>query len=218
MGQASEEDRERMSPRWIAPIVTWLAAISPPASPGGCSKRRVESLAIAEGWHRGPRVEPVDDPVQHGTRRGTICSPRPGPTRHVRRRRQTAENAKPRQERVRDADQPRRRRNRVRAARDVSGRRRTRCSTPWAWARASTSCAFTTENTTGVPQQVLPTLAVIVRDGRWRGRKHRHVQPGDARARRAGDRAAPADPASRARSAPRARSPASTTRARPRSS
>src|SRR6478736_726001 len=26
MGQASEEDRERMSPRWIAPIVTWLAS------------------------------------------------------------------------------------------------------------------------------------------------------------------------------------------------
>ena len=66
MGQASEEDRERMSPRWIAPIVTWLASDQSAGVTGRVFEASGRVLAIAEGWHRGPRVEPVDDPTQMG--------------------------------------------------------------------------------------------------------------------------------------------------------
>jgi NAD(P)-dependent dehydrogenase (short-subunit alcohol dehydrogenase family) len=66
MGQGSEEDRERMSPRWIAPIVTWLASEQSAGVTGRVFEASGRVLAIAEGWHRGPRVEPVDDPVQMG--------------------------------------------------------------------------------------------------------------------------------------------------------
>ena len=66
MGQASEEDRERMSPRWIAPIVTWLASEQSAGVTGRVFEASGRVLAIAEGWHRGPRVDPVDDPVHMG--------------------------------------------------------------------------------------------------------------------------------------------------------
>ena len=66
MGQGSEEDRERMSPRWIAPIVTWLASEQSAGVTGRVFEASGRVLAIAEGWHRGPRVEPVDDPTQMG--------------------------------------------------------------------------------------------------------------------------------------------------------
>ena len=66
MGQASEEDKARMHPRWIAPIVTWLAS----AESAGVSGRVFEAsgavLAVAEGWHRGPTVKPVEDPTKIG--------------------------------------------------------------------------------------------------------------------------------------------------------
>lgn len=62
MGQASPEMADMMSPRWIAPLVCWLAS---PAS-AHVTGRVIESsggvLAIAEGWHRGPTAAPVDDP------------------------------------------------------------------------------------------------------------------------------------------------------------
>ena len=59
MGQASEADKEMMSPRWIAPICT-----SPLSA--GVTGRVFEAsgrvLAIAESWHRGPTAKPVEDP------------------------------------------------------------------------------------------------------------------------------------------------------------
>ena len=55
--------------------------------------------------------------------------------------------------------------------------------------------AFTTENTKDTPQQVLPDRGGDPRHGRHRRHgRARRVQPGDARARRAGDRAARPDP------------------------
>lgn len=62
MGQASGPVADAMSPRWIAPVVCWLAS---PAS-AHVTGRVIESsggvLAIAEGWHRGPSAAPVEDP------------------------------------------------------------------------------------------------------------------------------------------------------------
>ena len=57
--------------------------------------------------------------------------------------------------------------------------------------------AFTTENTADVDQQVFPTFAVVIPAGGGVHARHRHLQPGDARPRRAAGDAAQADPARR---------------------
>ena len=66
MGQGSEDDKEAMSPKWIAPIVTWLASEESAAVTGRVFEASCRVLAVAEGWVRGPGVEPVDDPTAMG--------------------------------------------------------------------------------------------------------------------------------------------------------
>ena len=66
LGEASEEVKEMMSPRWIAPVVTWLASSQSSAVTGRVIETSGRVLAIAEGWHRGPSAQPVDDPVAAG--------------------------------------------------------------------------------------------------------------------------------------------------------
>jgi NAD(P)-dependent dehydrogenase (short-subunit alcohol dehydrogenase family) len=66
LGQASEADREAMHPRWIAPIVTWLASRESSGVTGRIFEATGRLFAIAEGWHRGPGAEPVDDPTRLG--------------------------------------------------------------------------------------------------------------------------------------------------------
>ncbi len=58
----SEEQREASSPRWIAPICTWLASPLSKNVTGRVFQVAGQELAIAESWHRGPTVENVDDP------------------------------------------------------------------------------------------------------------------------------------------------------------
>ncbi|MFM1751107.1 MAG: hypothetical protein RL119_69 [Actinomycetota bacterium] len=62
----TDEDRERRSPRWIAPIVTWLASDEAAGVTGRVFEASGDVLAVAEGWTRGPRHAPVDDPTQLG--------------------------------------------------------------------------------------------------------------------------------------------------------
>jgi NAD(P)-dependent dehydrogenase (short-subunit alcohol dehydrogenase family) len=56
-----EEMLAKFEPRWVAPVVTWLA--SPQSA--GITGQVIESsglvLAIAEGWHRGPQTTDVPD-------------------------------------------------------------------------------------------------------------------------------------------------------------
>jgi NAD(P)-dependent dehydrogenase (short-subunit alcohol dehydrogenase family) len=66
MGQGSEEDKAAMAPHWIAPIVTWLASEESAGVTGRVFEASGRVLAIAEGWVRGPSVEPVDDPEALG--------------------------------------------------------------------------------------------------------------------------------------------------------
>jgi NAD(P)-dependent dehydrogenase (short-subunit alcohol dehydrogenase family) len=66
MGQGSDEDKARMDPRWIAPIVTWLASRESSEVTGRVFEASGRMLAVAESWHRGPTVEPIDDPTKLG--------------------------------------------------------------------------------------------------------------------------------------------------------
>jgi NAD(P)-dependent dehydrogenase (short-subunit alcohol dehydrogenase family) len=66
MGQASEEQKAMMAPRWIAPIATWLASPESAGVTGRVFEASGRMLAVAEGWHRGPSAGPVDDPTKLG--------------------------------------------------------------------------------------------------------------------------------------------------------
>jgi len=62
MGQLDDEGRESMNPRWVAPIVTWLASAESAPVTGRVFESSGQVFGIAEAWRRGPTVEPVDDP------------------------------------------------------------------------------------------------------------------------------------------------------------
>ena len=66
MAQGSEADRAALHPRWIAPIVTWLASASANDVTGRVFEASGQVFGIAEGWHRGPVTEPLDDPTKLG--------------------------------------------------------------------------------------------------------------------------------------------------------
>jgi NAD(P)-dependent dehydrogenase (short-subunit alcohol dehydrogenase family) len=62
----TDEEREARSPRWIAPIVTWLASRESDGVSGRIFEASGQTLAIAEGWRRGPRTAPIEDPTKLG--------------------------------------------------------------------------------------------------------------------------------------------------------
>lgn len=66
MGDMDEEAKEMMSPRWVAPIVTWLCSKESAGVTGRVFEASGRVLAVAEMWRRGPTVEPVEDPKQVG--------------------------------------------------------------------------------------------------------------------------------------------------------
>ncbi len=66
MGQADEATKEKMSPRWIAPIACWLASPESADVSGRVFDVTGQALSVAEGWHRGPTADPVDDPAHLG--------------------------------------------------------------------------------------------------------------------------------------------------------
>ncbi|MBI1816749.1 MAG: SDR family NAD(P)-dependent oxidoreductase [Deltaproteobacteria bacterium] len=66
MGRATEADQAAMHPRWIAPIVTWLASAESSGVTGRVFEATGRVLAIAEGWHRGPVAKPIEDPTKIG--------------------------------------------------------------------------------------------------------------------------------------------------------
>jgi NAD(P)-dependent dehydrogenase (short-subunit alcohol dehydrogenase family) len=68
MGQASDEAKEQMAPRWIAPIVCWLASGESDEVTGRVFDVSGRALSVSEGWSRGPTVDPLLDPEALGPR------------------------------------------------------------------------------------------------------------------------------------------------------
>lgn len=64
--ERTEEEKKQADPFWIAPIVTWLVSEESKDVTGRMFEASGRYLAIAEGWHRGPTVEPIADPTKLG--------------------------------------------------------------------------------------------------------------------------------------------------------
>ncbi|MFF9363834.1 SDR family oxidoreductase [Streptomyces griseoluteus] len=64
--EVDEATAATLAPRWIAPLVTWLASDESRHVTGRVFDVSGQYLAIAEGWHRGPSAEPVADPALLG--------------------------------------------------------------------------------------------------------------------------------------------------------
>jgi NAD(P)-dependent dehydrogenase (short-subunit alcohol dehydrogenase family) len=62
----TDEQREARAPHWIAPIVTWLCSEEAAGVTGRVFEASGQTLAVAEGWVRGPSTAPVDDPTKIG--------------------------------------------------------------------------------------------------------------------------------------------------------
>jgi hypothetical protein len=64
--QRTEEEIKRRNPRWIAPIVVWLASEESADVTGRVFEAGDGILKVAEGWYAGPGTEPVEDPNELG--------------------------------------------------------------------------------------------------------------------------------------------------------
>ncbi len=63
---ASGDAADKLGPRWIAPVITWLASPHSGAVTGRVIEASGAVLAVAEGWHRGPSADAVEDPLAAG--------------------------------------------------------------------------------------------------------------------------------------------------------
>ncbi|MET0882542.1 MAG: SDR family oxidoreductase [Acidimicrobiales bacterium] len=58
----TDEQRAAMSPHFVAPVCVWLASTQSKGITGRVFESTGATLAVAEGWHRGPSTEPILDP------------------------------------------------------------------------------------------------------------------------------------------------------------
>ncbi|MEZ5908420.1 MAG: SDR family oxidoreductase [Hyphomicrobiaceae bacterium] len=64
--QLDEEQRARRDPRWVAPLVTWLASRESDHVSGRVFQAGNGILSVCEGWRRGPTIEQIADPTTLG--------------------------------------------------------------------------------------------------------------------------------------------------------
>jgi NAD(P)-dependent dehydrogenase (short-subunit alcohol dehydrogenase family) len=64
--ERTEEEIKRRNPRWVAPIVVWLASEESAEVTGRVFEAGDGILKVAEGWHAGPGIDPVEDPNELG--------------------------------------------------------------------------------------------------------------------------------------------------------
>ena len=62
----SDELREQLSPRWVATVGTWLASPQSAGVTGRVFDVRGDTIAVAEGWHRGPEGTNPGSPAGAG--------------------------------------------------------------------------------------------------------------------------------------------------------
>ncbi len=60
----SDTEREALSPRWIAPICTWLASRESRNVTGRIFEAHGGELSVSEAWRRGPVAENLTDPTK----------------------------------------------------------------------------------------------------------------------------------------------------------
>ncbi|AUC97146.1 MULTISPECIES: SDR family oxidoreductase [Bradyrhizobium] len=64
--ERTEEEIRRRDPRWVAPIAVWLASEQSAEVTGRVFEAGDGILKVAEGWHAGPGIDPVEDPAELG--------------------------------------------------------------------------------------------------------------------------------------------------------
>jgi NAD(P)-dependent dehydrogenase (short-subunit alcohol dehydrogenase family) len=62
----TDDMRERFAPKWVAPVVTWLASGDSADVTGQVIEASAGVLAVAEGWRRGPTTDAVEAPQEVG--------------------------------------------------------------------------------------------------------------------------------------------------------
>jgi NAD(P)-dependent dehydrogenase (short-subunit alcohol dehydrogenase family) len=58
----AETEQDKVDPRWISPVVAWLASERSRDVTGRVFQTSGRYWAVAQGWHRGPEAAPTDDP------------------------------------------------------------------------------------------------------------------------------------------------------------
>ena len=155
--RSATRPRRRMSPRGSPRSSPGWPARSPPASPAGCSTSSGDTLAVAEGWHRGPTVDRHPGPVRPSARSSSSSWPRPAPTPTC-----SAPTAPDR-----GNDMP--------INHDVVGAVGEPVELSWTSkdgllyalgvGAGLDELAFTTENSIDLPQRLLPTQGVVISQG-----------------------------------------------------
>jgi NAD(P)-dependent dehydrogenase (short-subunit alcohol dehydrogenase family) len=69
-----EETKERLSPRWVAAVATWLASPASRGVTGRVFDVRGDRIVVAEGWHRGPEAPNDGTPQGVGAVMGDLLA------------------------------------------------------------------------------------------------------------------------------------------------
>jgi NAD(P)-dependent dehydrogenase (short-subunit alcohol dehydrogenase family) len=64
--ERTPEEVESRNPKWIAPVVVWLASAQSAHVTGRVIEAGGGILAALEGWRQGPKADPIDDPEAIG--------------------------------------------------------------------------------------------------------------------------------------------------------
>jgi NAD(P)-dependent dehydrogenase (short-subunit alcohol dehydrogenase family) len=64
--ELTPEQRERRNPRWVSPLVTWLASEDSQEVTARVFQAGNGIVAVCEGWRRGPTIDQMDDPAKLG--------------------------------------------------------------------------------------------------------------------------------------------------------
>ena len=64
--ERTPEQTAARQPRWVAPVVTWLASVQSASVTGRVLEVSGDGIAVAEGWRRGPQGPPATDPREVG--------------------------------------------------------------------------------------------------------------------------------------------------------